>query len=255
MSRLKNILGKLYAVYAMITFISTMLIMLLPMWLVSLLPAPMNIRCFMALGRAWMWVYMPLMFCPVFTKGRKNFKRGQPYIIVCNHNSYVDIATTTFAIPSASKSLAKEDMAKVPFWGIMYKVGSVLVNRDDPDSRKRSFTEMKEVLNMGVHMLLYPEGTRNKTDQPLKSFYDGAFSLAIDTKKPIMPAVIFNTRKILPGKSFFAWPHRIDMHFLPPISTEELTPEDLPALKERVFKIMWEHIENNSPRPIPEKIS
>ena len=96
---------------------------------------------------------------------------------------------------------------------------------------------------MGVHMLLYPEGTRNKTDDPLKSFYDGAFSLAIDTQQPIMPAAIFNTRKILPGKSFFAWPHRIDIHFLPPISTEGLTPEDLPALKEQVFKIMWDHIE------------
>jgi 1-acyl-sn-glycerol-3-phosphate acyltransferase len=242
---MKNTLGKLFAVYAVLMFIITMLIMLLPMWLVSLLPAPMNIRCFMALGRGWMYVYMPLMFCPVFPKGRRNFKKGQPYVIVCNHNSFVDIPTTTFAIPYASKSLAKENIAKTPIWGIMYKVGSVLVNRDDPESRKRSFTEMKEVLNMGVNMLLYPEGTRNKTDDPLKSFYDGAFSLAIETKKPIMPAVIFNTRKILPGKSFFAWPHSIHMHFLPPIPTENLTPEDIPALKEQVFKIMWEYIESS----------
>lgn len=240
-----KILGKLFAAYAIIMFIITMLIMLLPMWLVSLLPAPMNIRCFMALGRAWMWLYMPLMFCPVYTKGKKYFKKGQPYVIVCNHNSFVDIPTTTHAIPAASKSLAKENIAKVPVWGIMYKVGSVLVNREDPDSRKRSFAEMKEVLNMGVHMLLYPEGTRNKTDDPLKPFYDGAFSLAIDTQKPIMPAVIFNTRKILPVKSFFAWPHRIDMHFLAPISTEGLTADNLPALKEKIFNIMWEHIEKN----------
>ncbi|SFE88360.1 1-acyl-sn-glycerol-3-phosphate acyltransferase [Chitinophaga sp. CF118] len=244
MSWLKNLLGRLYAAYALILFISTMLIMLLPMWLVSLLPAPWNIRCFMTLGRAWMWIYMPLMFCPVYRKGKKYFKKGQPYIIVCNHNSMVDIPVTTYAIPSASKSLAKQSMAKIPVWGIMYKIGSVLVDRDDPESRKQSFLDMKEVLDMGVHMLLYPEGTRNKTDDPLKSFYDGAFSLAIDTGKPIMPAVLFNTRKILPsGKSFFAWPHRIDIHFLEPIETAGLTADDVPALKEQVFKIMWEHIE------------
>jgi 1-acyl-sn-glycerol-3-phosphate acyltransferase len=242
---MKKTLGKLYATYALIVFVVTMLIMLLPMWLVSLLPAPMNIRCFMALGRAWMWVYMPLMFCPVYVKGRRNFKKGQAYVIVCNHNSYVDIPTTTYAIPAASKSLAKDNIAKTPIWGIMYKVGSVLVNREDPESRKRSFVEMKEVLNMGVHMLLYPEGTRNKTDDPLKPFYDGAFSLAIDTQQPIMPATIFNTRKIMPGKSYFAWPHRIDMHFLEPVSTVGMTADDLPALKEKIFKIMWEHIENN----------
>lgn len=241
---MKTLLGRLYAAYAMLLFLSTMLIMLLPMWLVSLLPAPWDIRCFMAMGRFWMWIYMPLMFCPVSRKGRKNFKKGQPYIIVCNHNSYVDIPATVFAVPGASKSLAKEDMAKTPIWGIMYKVGSVLVNREDAASRKQSFVEMKEVLQMGVHMLLYPEGTRNKTDDPLKSFYDGAFSLAIDTQQPIMPTVLFNTRKILPGKSFFAWPHRIDIHFLPPVITEGLTPDDLPALKEQVFRIMWDHIES-----------
>jgi 1-acyl-sn-glycerol-3-phosphate acyltransferase len=237
---------KLYAAYALILFVSTMLIMLLPMWLVSLLPAPTNIRYFMWLGRAWMHVYMPLVFCPIYRKGQQHFKKGQPYIIVCNHNSFVDIPTTTYAIPGASKSLAKQELARIPVWGIMYKVGSVLVNRDDPDSRKRSFTEMKEVLNMGVHMLLYPEGTRNKTDDPLKSFYDGAFILAIETKRPIMPTVIFNTRKILPSeKSFAAWPHRIDVHFLTPIETVGLTTEDMPALKEQVFKTMWDHIEKS----------
>jgi 1-acyl-sn-glycerol-3-phosphate acyltransferase len=245
MSSLKKLLGRLYAAYALIAFIVSMLIMLLPMWLVSLLPAPMNIRCFMALGRFWMWIYMPLMFCPVFRKGRKNFKKGQTYVIVCNHNSFVDIPATVFAIPGASKSLAKKSIAKTPIWGIMYRVGSVLVDREDPASRKQAVMEMKEVLDMGVHMLLYPEGTRNKTDQPLKSFYDGAFSLAIETQQPIMPTVLFHTRNLLPVKSFFAWPHRIDIHFLDPVETTGLTPDDLPALKEKVFKQMWDHIEAN----------
>lgn len=246
MKWLKNILARLYAGYALIVFICTMLIMLLPMWLVSLLPAPRNIRYFMALGRAWMHVFMPLLFCPVRVKGRAYFDLDQTYIIVCNHNSMMDVPTTTYAVPAPSKSLAKEEMKKAPIFGIMYKVGSVLVNRHDPESRKRSVAEMKEVLSEGVHMLLYPEGTRNKTDDPLKSFYDGAFTLAIETQQPILPAVIFNTRKIMPpGKVFYAIPHAIDMHFLAPIYTTGLTPADLESLKEKVFKTMWEHIEQH----------
>ncbi|PWV49044.1 1-acyl-sn-glycerol-3-phosphate acyltransferase [Chitinophaga sp. S165] len=246
MKWLKNLLARLYAAYALILFICTMLIMLLPMWLVSLLPSPRNIRYFMALGRGWMHVYMPLIFCPVRRKGLEYFKSGEPYIIVCNHNSMVDIPATTYAIPAGSKSLAKKEMAKIPIWGIMYKVGSVLVDRHDPESRRQSVLEMKEVLREGVHMLLYPEGTRNKTDDPLKSFYDGAFNLAVETGKPILPAVIFNTRKILPpGKIFYALPHTIDVHFLAPIRTEGLSPEDVESLKERVYKTMWEHIERN----------
>ena len=50
---------------------------------------------------------------------------------------------------------------------------------------------MKKVLDMGLHMCIYPEGTRNKTDQPLKTFHDGAFRLAIDTRKAIIPGMIF----------------------------------------------------------------
>lgn len=243
MKGLKNLAGRLYAAYALLIFICTMLIMLLPMWFVSLLPSPKNIRYFMMLGRAWMHVYMPLIFCPVRIKGQHHFKKGQPYIIVCNHNSMVDIPATTYAIPGASKSLAKHEMVKTPIFGIMYKVGSVLVNRDDPESRKQSFIEMKQVLQEGVHMLLYPEGTRNKTDDPLKFFYDGAFSLAIETGKPILPAVIFNTRKILPaGKGFYAWPHRIDVHFLPPVAVEDLSME---TLKGKIFGIMWDYIKEH----------
>ncbi|TWV99951.1 lysophospholipid acyltransferase family protein [Chitinophaga pinensis] len=246
MKWLKNILARLYAIYALIVFICTMLIMLLPMWLVSLLPGPRNIHYFMALGRGWMHVFMPLIFCPVRVRGKAYFDSDQPYIIVCNHNSMMDVPTTTYAVPAASKSLAKEEMKKAPVFGIMYKVGSVLVNRHDPESRKRSVAEMKEVLNDGVHMLLYPEGTRNKTDDPLKSFYDGAFTLAIETQKPILPTVIFNTRKIMPpGKVFYALPHAIDIHFLAPVDTTGLTAADLESLKERVFKTMWEHIEQN----------
>lgn len=244
MKWLENVLARLYAIYALLLFICSMLIMLLPMWLVSLLPFPRNIRYFMALGRGWMYIFMPLLCCPVRVKGRKHFDAGGPYIIVCNHNSMMDVPATTYAIPGPSKSLAKEEMKKVPIWGIMYKVGSVLVNRHDPESRKRSVAEMKEVLQHNVNMLLYPEGTRNKTDQPLKSFYDGAFSLAIETQRPILPAVIFNTRKILPpGKAFYALPHAIDFHFLSPVSTTGLTPDDVELLREKVFKIMWDHIE------------
>ena len=66
-----------------------------------------------------------------------------------------------------------------------------------------------------MHMSIYPEGTRNRTDEPLKKFYDGAFKLAVSTGNAIIPAVIFNTKKALPvNKTFFFLPHRLQMHFL-----------------------------------------
>ena len=117
----------------------------------------------------------------------------------------------------------------------------MLVDRKSEESRRASFTAMKNVLQMGLHMCIYPEGTRNKTSEPLQPFHNGAFRLAIETGKPILPAVIFNTAKVLPpGISFFFWPAKIRMEFLepiPPIGTvEELKKITFERMKEYYVK-------------------
>src|SRR5690606_38118846 len=109
--------------------------------------------------------------------------------------------------------------------------------RKSDRSRKESLGKMKAVLDAGLHMCIYPEGTRNKTREPLKSFHDGAFKLARDTGKPIIPVLIFNTKKVLPGSSkpFYLRPATIYMQFLEPIPVQ---PEDTVAgLKDKVFHI------------------
>ena len=104
---------------------------------------------------------------------------------------------------------------------------------------------MKDVLAMGLHMCIYPEGTRNKTGQPLKSFHNGAFRLATDTRKKIIPALIFNTRKVLPAeKVFYAIPHRVQIHFLPPVAAGE--NETTEELRDRVFGIMKSYYETHA---------
>jgi 1-acyl-sn-glycerol-3-phosphate acyltransferase len=189
--------------------------------------------------RIWMTIYLPPVGCPMRRKGLQHFRKGENYVVVCNHNSLVDILVSTPSVPGASKTLAKAELARIPVFGLVYRSGSILVNRKDPASRRKSLEAMKNVLAQGMHLVLYPEGTRNKTDQPLKSFYDGAFSMAIETQKPIMPAVLLHTRNILPaGKSFYAWPHPVPIHFLEPISTTGLTHKDTAALREKTHKIM-----------------
>jgi len=102
---------------------------------------------------------------------------------------------------------------------------------------------MKKVLATGLDMVIYPEGTRNRTANPLKPFYDGAFKLSVDTQKEIIPAIIFNTKKVLPlHKIFFLLPHRLEMHFLPPVSPVNFSVKEL---KEKIFNEMWNYYEAN----------
>ena len=131
-------------------------------------------------------------------------------------------------------------MAKIPLFGLIYKRGSVLVDRKNKDSRKDSFKKMKDVLAMGMHMCIYPEGTRNKTGEPLKAFHYGAFKLAVDTQKSILPAILFNTKKVLPsGKTFFFWPSKMEIHFLQPYAVN--SDDTFENLKQAMFTLMNEY--------------
>ena len=242
-------MGYLFAVYAIIIFVATMLVVWIPVLVVSFLPEPQRAKCLHPIFRLWMGIYMPLIFCPVIRKGKKNFKQGENYVVIINHNSLLDIPVSSPWIPGPNKTLAKMEMARIPLFGVIYKTGSILVDRKNESSRRSSFATMQKTLDMGIHLCLYPEGTRNKTAQPMQPFFDGAFNTAVRTQKPLMPGVIFNTGNILPAaRKFWLMPGLVRIHFLEPIETRGLTSADIPALKEKVHNIMESYYVSNKKR-------
>jgi 1-acyl-sn-glycerol-3-phosphate acyltransferase len=244
MSIFKNILGRLFALWAMLIFIPTMLVALPFIAASGLWKEPTSTRLFQPVTRVWMRVFFFFTGIRMQIRGKEHFKKGEAYIVICNHNSFMDVPLTTPFIPGPNKTIAKKEMASIPIFGIIYRRGSVLVDRKSEESRKNSYAQMKEVLSLGLHMCIYPEGTRNKTDQPLQPFHAGAFRLAEDTGRPILPAVIFNTAKVLPaGKGFFFWPVKVRMEFLEPI---EVNGRSTDELKKIAFEKMKKYFEERA---------
>jgi 1-acyl-sn-glycerol-3-phosphate acyltransferase len=249
MKLIKTILGTVYFIVGMLFFVATMLIVFIPIWIISLQKEPLKSKALHPVFKLWMSVFMPLVGCPILRKGKEHFKKGENYVVIINHNSLVDIPVSSPWIPGPNKTLAKVEMAKIPIFGVIYKAGSVLVNRKSEGSRRESFTRMHEMLGLGLHLCLYPEGTRNKSAEPIQKFYDGAFVTAIKAQKAIMPGVIFNTGKILPHyRKVWARPMPIHFHFLAPIPTAGLTLENLPELKAQVHKVMEDYYVANQER-------
>jgi 1-acyl-sn-glycerol-3-phosphate acyltransferase len=238
MSLIKNILGRVFAFWAMLTFVFTLLVFVIPVALAAFWPEPKRSHISHFFFNLWMNVFLPLSGVWRVVKGRQHFKRGQNYVVICNHRSLLDPPVSTPSIPGTNKTIAKAEMAKIPVFNIIYKRGSVLVDRKNEESRRASFAKMKAVLEQGFHMCIYPEGTRNKTRAPLQRFHDGAFRLAVDTGKPIIPAVIFNTDKVMPRKPFFYWPQKVEMHFLPAMET---SGKSVQQLKEEAFVLIRDY--------------
>jgi 1-acyl-sn-glycerol-3-phosphate acyltransferase len=236
---IKNIFARIWAVWGIITFIATFLIIFIPAMVTYAIPQPKSQRIFIRIAKIWMDIWLRLIGCPVTTKGNEHFADGKTFIVTCNHNTLMDVPVTCPYIPGANKTIAKKSFAKIPLFGLFYRKGSILVDRSSDASRRKSIQDMKKTLALNIHMCIYPEGTRNRTNKPLKEFYDGAFKLAVDTKTSVIPCLLFNTNKALPiNKTFYLMPNRLEMHFLPSVSAENISSKEL---REKVFRIMWDY--------------
>jgi 1-acyl-sn-glycerol-3-phosphate acyltransferase len=236
MGIVKNISGRIWALWGLITFLITFLIIFIPSMLSHLMDDPKGQKYFIAVSKIWMNIWLFLIGCPVKVSGKENFKPGEAYIVVFNHNALLDVPLSAPYVPGANKTIAKASFAKIPLFGLFYSRGSVLVDRKNEKSRSRSFDAMKKVLAGGMHMCIYPEGARNRTNEPIKPFYDGAFKLAVVAKKDIIPCVITGTKKAMPiNKRFFLMPVRLKMQFLP---AEPWSNKTVTELKEKVYSEM-----------------
>jgi 1-acyl-sn-glycerol-3-phosphate acyltransferase len=105
---------------------------------------------------------------------------------------------------------------------------------------------MVSTIKEGFPIFIYPEGTRNRTTEPLKSFYDGAFRLAIEAKVPIVAQTILGVKEIYNADTpLFLQPGRVDVYF-DWIDTSAYASNEAAKLREDVKEIMLERIRQHS---------
>lgn len=162
------------------------------------------------------------------------------YIFVSNHISYLDIPMMMKAIRSQHiRILGKAEMGRIPVFGFIYKQGVVLVNRESARQRLKSVENLIFFLHKKISVFICPEGTFNMTHHPLKSFYDGAFRIAIETQKPIRPILFLDTYDRLGYNSIFSLnPGRCRAVYLPATDTSGLAMKDIRVLREKIYNQM-----------------
>jgi 1-acyl-sn-glycerol-3-phosphate acyltransferase len=157
----------------------------------------------------------------------------RPYVVVSNHESFVDILLISH-LPWEMKWLTKVELFRVPVLGWMQRLaGDIPVKRGFGPSALEAMARCREVLAHRVSVMIFPEGTRSPTTD-LLPFKDGAFRLAIDAGVPILPLALHGTGTALRKHDWRIGRSTAVVRVLEPVETAGLTPADVPALKERV---------------------
>jgi 1-acyl-sn-glycerol-3-phosphate acyltransferase len=189
--------------------------------------------------RWWSMFWAFLVGINIRGRGWKPEFTSMTSVIVTNHNSYLDTLSSYITIRSRFKTLAKKELQKAPLMGPIFLTSGIMVDRSSPEGRKASYQRMVDAVNAGTSVMIFPEGTQNRTDDPVREFYDGAFKLAVETGVPIIPSVVINSRQLMPQANFKRLrPGKIRQYFLDPIPTTGLTEDDIPALKEKIRDLM-----------------
>jgi len=231
----------LYAVYAMILFVVIMLLIFPFVIISSFLGRIRGGNMILRLCMLWADLWFPLVFIWHKRIYEAPHDKGRQYIFVNNHISYLDSAVLVKAYRQPVRPLGKVEMSKIPVFGFIYRNAIVTVDRSNAANRATSIRVLKSVINKGISVLVFPEGTFNMTHQPLKEFYDGAFRLAIETQTPVKPVLFLDTYTRMHYDSIFSLnPGRSRIVYMEEIPVEGLTLADTTALKEKVYNRMEE---------------
>lgn len=186
----------------------------------------------------WSWVFSQLTFIHYQFYGKENIQRGKSYIYVSNHTSFLDVPGLRLIIKGEFRPIAKKELLKIPVFGFIVKAATVVVDRSNHESRKKSIEYAKRIIAQGISMLIFAEGTQNRTQQILQPFKDGAFRIAIDTQTPILPVVVVGAGKLMPPGKLSMAPGKIKIIAGEPIPVSGLSAQDYDTVKQRTFETM-----------------
>ncbi len=170
----------------------------------------------------WSRSIIRLLLVPITVTGQENIRKGQSYVFVSNHQSFLDVFAIYGWLPANFKWLMKKELRRVPFVGFACKVaGHIFVDRANPVAALHSIKEIEAELQNGVSTVIFPEGTRTKTGE-MGRFKRGAFQVALDLHLPIIPISLTGCYEAMPRGTYYVRTHpHIYMHIGKPIDLSD----------------------------------
>jgi len=166
--------------------------------------------------------------------GRENLPKDRAAVYCANHQSNVDPPVLFRAVHPRLRVLYKQEIDQIPLLARAFRMaGFIPIDRHNRESAMRSIEAGASSLRSGHSFLIFPEGTRSKTDQ-LLPFKKGGFRMAIKAGAPVVPVAISGGRAAMVRGSFIIRPVTLTIRVGRPVETRDVDVESRDQLIERV---------------------
>ena len=162
----------------------------------------------------------------VIVIGEENVPKDQPVLYIPNHKSSFDILLLYSRVPGLTGFVSKDSMGKFYLlrdW--MKKLHCLFLNRENPREGLKTILQGIENIKNGISMCIFPEGTRNKTDE-MMAFKEGSLKMAEKTGCLIIPVALTNTAEIFENHMPWIRPCKVVIEYGTPIDPKTLSREE-----------------------------
>lgn len=178
--------------------------------------------------------------------GEENVPKDQAVLYIANHRSYFDILITYSRCPRLTGYVAKLEMLRYPLlrdW--MKALYCLFLDRDNIKEGMKTILKGIEYIKNGISICIFPEGTRNKTNE-MMPFKEGSLKMAEKTGCLIIPMAISNSAEIFENHFPKVKSTHVILEYGTPIDPKALPKEERKFLGAYTQKKIQEMLDKNA---------
>ena len=192
--------------------------------------------------RGWSFVLVYGMGFRLHIEREEYIKKNKSYLFIANHASLIDPWIMIFLSKNPIVFVGKKELVKIPVFGFFYRKVVIMVDRESDKSRKQVYQRAKQKLTDGMSIGIFPEGLVPEEKIVLSPFKNGAFSLAIEFKTPIVPQIYFDCKRYFSWNIFKGGPGVIRIKQAYFIETEDKEIKDRKILRDQVYDLIFHEL-------------
>ena len=185
------------------------------------------------IARAWLALSVDsarvIMGIKTHVTGMENLPQGEKdgAVLLVKHQSTYETFLMPAIMPRPLAYVFKKELLRVPFFG--WSIGRLDMIHIDRSQSTAAFNKVvqqgKNLLDKGIWIIMFPEGTRIDRGQKGK-YKNGGTRLAIDTGAPVVPIAV-TSAKVWPRKAFIKRPGVVEVSIGKPIPSVGRQPDEL----------------------------